>query len=62
MSLTLIYALTSSIVFVMLAYMLSGRSSVGLFLKALCTVLAVFGGVVALANSGIVLSGAMRLV
>lgn len=62
MTLTLIYALTSSIMFVLMAFMLNSSNTAGLVLKALCTILAIFGTVVSLANSGIVLSGAMRLV
>lgn len=62
MSLTQVYVLLSTIMFIMMAYMLSGRNAAGLFLKIVSTLLAIFGCAVLFSLTGFVLANGMRLI
>ena len=62
MSITAIYAYVSTVLFVLLGVMLSGNFWLTSLLRAACIPSALFGFIVGLANSGIVLASGIRLV
>lgn len=62
MTATAIYAYVSTALFVLLGVMLSGSHWLTGLLRTACILMALFGFIVGLANSGIVLATGIRLV
>lgn len=62
MSAIQLFCLVSTSMFILLGVMLNTQNTVGLVLKAICWILAVFGTFVSMAVFGVVLASGIRLV